>query len=92
VILFANGSGSATDDIFAIHPDGSGLRRLTHAPSGVSYGLPSMSPNGAYIAFSRTTSAGSAVYKMTASGTHLRNLARAQPGFNGWPDWRPCPA
>jgi TolB protein len=91
VILFANGSGSATDDIFSIRPDGSHVRQITHAPAGVTYGIPSRSPDGTSIAFMRVTSTSSAVYTMTADGTGLRNLTRGQPGFNGWPDWGPCP-
>jgi TolB protein len=92
VILFANGSGSATDDIFTIRPDGSGLRQVTHAPAGVTYGLPSQSSDGGAIAFTRVTSNGSQVYSMTASGTRLRDLTGGQPGFNGWPDWHSCAA
>ena len=92
MILFATGSGSATSNIFSIRPDGSRPRQLTHAPAGVTYGLPSQSPTGTAIAFTRATSTSSAVYTMTTAGTHLQNLTRGQPGFNGRPDWGPCVA
>jgi Tol biopolymer transport system component len=44
VIAFANDSSGATSDIFTMRSDGGGLMRLTHAPQGITMGLPGFSP------------------------------------------------
>jgi len=92
LIAFANDSSGMTSDIYTIHPDGAGLKQLTHGPAGVSLGVPRFSPDGRSIVFVRQTSTYSRIYRMTAAGTGQRSLTRGQPGFNGAPDWGPCRA
>jgi TolB protein len=92
VIAFANGSSIATNDIFSMRPDGSNLRQLTHAPVGVTIGIPGFSPNGANITFTRFNTAftRSEIYRMTAEGEHTQELTRGQPGFNLFSQWGVC--
>jgi Tol biopolymer transport system component len=77
------------DDIFTTHPDGSHLRQLTHAPVGVTIGLPGFSPNGANITFTQFNAAftQSEVYRMGADGQHVQQLTTGLPGFNLASQW-----
>ncbi len=92
VIAFADGASSATADIFTMRPDGSHLRQLTHAPVGVTIGLPGFSPNGENLTFTRFNRAftRSEVYRMTADGEHTRELSPGQPGINDFSQWGVC--
>ncbi len=92
LIAFANGASSATNNIFTIRPDGSHLRQLTNAPHGVTLGLPSFSPDGADIAFTRINAAftSAEVFRMTVAGGHVHGLTPGQPGFNSAPSWGTC--
>jgi Tol biopolymer transport system component len=92
VIAFADGSSNATSDIFTMQPDGSHLRQLTNAPQGITIALPSFSPNGANITFTRFNKSftGSEIYRMAASGQNTRELTRGQPGINLFSQWGTC--
>jgi Tol biopolymer transport system component len=92
VIAFADGASNVTSDIFTMHPDGSHLRQLTHAPQGITIGLPGFSPNGANITFTRFNKSfsGSEIHRMTASGENTRELTRGQPGINAFSQWGVC--
>ncbi len=67
--------------IFTVHPDGSGLRRLT---SGNYDAAPAWSPNGRRIAFTR----GVDIWMMDAWGHHLHRVTTS-PAFEGLPTWSP---
>src|SRR5581483_5579133 len=89
------------DDFYAIRPDGTGLRRLTHTP--VLKGNPAWSPDGTRIAFSRCqrmgdsscNGPGSEIWVVDGSGSHPRPLSRSGPDggrvvrvtFDADPSW-----
>jgi TolB protein len=73
---------------YAMSPDGSGLRRLSH--HYVEY--PAWSPDGARIAFMAQEPGASGdnpdynVFVMNADGSDVRRLTTT-PGSDGWPEW-----
>jgi Tol biopolymer transport system component len=78
-------------NLYTIHADGTGLEQLTHAGGGrIQYLSASFSPDGAWIAFSRTPGVGAAgnadVYVMRADGTGVRNVTRSAIWDSGV-DW-----
>jgi TolB protein len=84
------------DNIYVMHPDGSGVHRLTH-DSTASNGAPAASqaptwsPDGKRIAFTSTRDGGEAkIYRMDADGSHQVRLTRT-PTFviDAVPDWSP---
>lgn len=70
------------EEIYTIHEDGSGPRRLTENPERDYH--PGWSPNGLQITFTSERDGYAAVYLMNADGSNQRPLAR------GWnPFWSP---
>ena len=97
-ILFrsnADGRSRIPADIYTVRPDGSGLRRLTHARGKVRHLSSSFSPDGRWIAFARTPGAGrngyADVFVMRADGTGVRRVTRS-PYWDSAPDWGPVAA
>ncbi len=89
VIIFNNDFTLLIGDIFTIHPDGTGLTRLTHAiPQGKADFRPDYSPDGKKIVFNTLSSNGpDRVLVMNADGTHIKVIS-----LNGFaPDWGPRP-
>jgi Tol biopolymer transport system component len=83
--------GPSYGDIYTIHPDGTGLRRLTHLVTGVELG--SYSPDGKEIVFTTNVDAtpGPAsgfpdVFTMDADGAHMKHVTRTK-NWEGMPDW-----
>jgi Tol biopolymer transport system component len=80
--------GEAEYDIYTVHPDGSGLRRLTSLPGGE--GVSGWSPDGQTIAFSRNPEMWPGIWTMTRTGGHVRHLRPPDPpgvhirGVEGW--------
>jgi TolB protein len=74
-------------DVFAINPDGGGLRPLTATPA--TEAEPTWSPDGTRVAFRsmRDDPAGD-LYVSAADGTGVVRLT-ATPGFDGMPTWSP---
>jgi Tol biopolymer transport system component len=80
-------AGACNDELFVIHADGSGLRRLTR--NAVPDGDAAWSPDGRKIAFlSRRDGTGADVFVMNADGSDQRNLTR-KPGNEVDPAWSP---
>ncbi len=76
------------EEVAVIHPDGSGLIRLTAGRS------PAWSPDGRSIAFESDRTGSYEVYVMNSDGGDLRQLTRSRPhgeqyGWAGRPAWSP---
>jgi Tol biopolymer transport system component len=72
-------------DIYLMNADGSGVQNLTNLPAG--YASPSLSPDGAKVAFASTRSGTTQVWAMNTDGsglTQLTNLRHATA-----PRWSP---
>src|SRR2546423_2447317 len=75
---------------FAVNPDGSALRRLTHTGPTRATDYPSWSPNGRRIVFSRfrtdlpNGNDNSRIWIMNADGTNKRRLADDVQGFRDY--------
>jgi Tol biopolymer transport system component len=81
-------------EIWAIKPDGSGLRRLTHSPTGTSNQDPRWSPDGRQIAFVSNRYAPSQerprreIYVMNRDGSDVQRLTSLLRDC--WsPEWSP---
>jgi TolB protein len=83
-ILFSQMTGEHRD-IYAIRPDGSGLRRLTKS-SGEA-GWPDPAPDGRRIAYEDDEATRAVIALMDADGGHRRVLTPS--GYQGHPDWSP---
>jgi Tol biopolymer transport system component len=66
--------------VFAVSPDGSGLKRLAKGAQGA------ISPDGKSLAFVHTTTKGRFVYVARANGTHAHRLTRSALS-EGDPAW-----
>lgn len=93
---FLDSPGPSAGDIYTIHPDGTGLHRLTHFPSGTGVQLGSYSPDGRQIVFTTnegaTTTSGSGwpdVFVMHADGTNITPVTRTK-NWEGVPQWGPA--
>jgi Tol biopolymer transport system component len=80
-------------DVYTINANGTGLRRLTRAPT--FDGAPAWSPDGTKIVFARGgTDDSTSIYVINANGTGLRRVTTNQTP-NGpigtSPDWQPLP-
>jgi TolB protein len=74
-------------DIWTIHPDGTGLRQVTHAGPTTKVYSASFSPDGTAITLGMTGVNGQAdVYTIGIDGTGLAPMTRT-PGWDSAPDW-----
>jgi WD40 repeat protein len=73
-------------DLFLVHPDGTGLTRLTETPEDEA--TPTWSPDGTQIAFASSRSGNYEIYVMNADGTQPIRLTN-HPGLDIRPAWRP---
>jgi Tol biopolymer transport system component len=75
-------------DYWTVHPDGTGLRRLTHFKAPTELLSASYSPDGKWIVHAATGTAGNAdLFIMRADGTDRRPLTRTKL-WDSAPDWR----
>jgi TolB protein len=75
-------------NLYTIHPDGTGLRRLTSYPAPKTVGNGSFSPDGRWIVFTRFTNGPyPAVYVMRADGTAVRRVSSNAAIYDA--DWGP---
>ncbi|MEA2218038.1 MAG: TolB protein [Solirubrobacteraceae bacterium] len=78
-------------DIFTIHPDGTGLRRVTHVAAQTKVYSASFSPDGAAITLGLTGVDQQAdVYTIAIDGTALTPVTRT-PSWDSAPDWGGAP-
>jgi Tol biopolymer transport system component len=77
-------------NLHTIHPDGTGLRKLTDYPAPRTVLTGSFSPDGEWITFSRfSDSPYPAVYVMRVDGTGVRRVSSDSAAYE--PDWGPSP-
>lgn len=94
LILFHSnheGSDRITGNLYAVRPDGNGLRQLTRERGGaVQYLSSSFSPDGRWITFAKKPGKGRAgnadVFLMRADGTNVSNITRSAI-WDSAPDW-----
>jgi len=79
--------GSCNYDIYAVRPDGAGLKRLTTHPA-IDGGMVTWAPNGEAIAFGTDRKGNGDVFVMAADGGHQRALTRSSAG-DGGAAWSP---
>lgn len=90
----AFGPGPPYGDIYTIHPDGTGLRRLTHFPADTGVQLGSYSPDGSQIVYTTQLGATSSanpipwpdVFVMRADGSNETAVTRTK-NWEGLPQW-----
>ena len=76
-------------NLYTIHPDGTGLKRLTTYPAPKTILSGSFSPDGKWITFSRfNESPYPAIYVMQADGTRVRRVTQRTGLYE--PDWGPA--
>ena len=93
ILFYSNWGGppSVSANLYTISTKGSGLMQLTHAHDGTVQHLgATFSPDGKWIAFSRTPSNGgnADIFVMRANGTLVRNATRSSIWDSGV-DWGP---
>jgi TolB protein len=95
ILFYSNRDGPATvsANLYTIGADGADLSQLTHARGGaVQHLSATFSPDGRWIAFSRTPGVGKTgnadVFVMHADGTHVRNVTGSAIWDSGV-DWGP---
>jgi Tol biopolymer transport system component len=89
-----NGPTNVSANVYTIGADGSGLVQLTHARGGkVQHLSASFSPDGKWIAFSKTPGLGRAgnadVFVMRTDGTGVRDVTKS-PIWDSGVDWGPA--
>jgi TolB protein len=85
VVFTSDRAGSA--DIYRVHPDGSGLERLTDSPSFDDQGA--LSPDGGTLAFVSTRGGGTAnIWLLNLAQHTYFNLTQSRSG-NFRPSWSP---
>ena len=82
-------NGANSQDVFSIHPDGSGATDLTNSPSNEGNRQPGYSPDGTKIAYVTSLSSNSEIYSMSADGTNQTNLTN-DPSADRDPNWSPA--
>jgi Tol biopolymer transport system component len=85
--LVVQGNREGPTEIYTMHSDGSGIRRLTNNPGNDV--MPAWSPDGTKIAFASVRGGvGREIFVMNADGSDQRRLTDlgTAPGF---PDWSP---
>jgi len=75
-----------TNQIYAVNPDGSGLVRLTHEPTGMAARWPDWSPGGSHLLFVRfnLSNGMGRIWVMNANGTGRRQLVSDAPGYRDY--------
>jgi Tol biopolymer transport system component len=95
VAQFSDDPNLSTGDLYTIHPEGTGLERITHLPAGTGVQLGSYSPDGTKIVFATTNGATASpgsfypdVFTMNAGGGDITPVTRTK-NWEGTPSWGP---
>jgi Tol biopolymer transport system component len=82
-----NDASAEQSQIYVVHPDGTGLRRLTSFPSGTTVLSYSFSPGGKAITFARSGVDGAPdIYTMRLDGSGIRPVTQTHE-WDSAPDW-----
>jgi Tol biopolymer transport system component len=90
VILFRSVSTANRHhgNLYTIHPDGTGLKRLTNYPAAKTVLTGSFSPDGKWVTLARFSETPyPAIYVMRANGTGVHRVGRDSAQYE--PDWGP---
>ena len=90
-IVFQANVGQFTQ-LFTIEPDGTGIKRITHVPTGGdNFGAenPAWSPDGSTVAFDAAVPNGVNLFTVGATGGGVSQLPLAVGDFNGDPAYSP---
>jgi TolB protein len=90
-ILFRSNEdgGFLNSQLYVIHPDGSGLRQITHVSADTQLLSASFSPDGTRIVYSQTGTAGEPdIFTARVDGSDVRQVTRT-PLWDSAPDWGP---
>jgi len=85
-LVYSRHAPSGHDQIYRIHVNGSGTKRLTSFPADSIFSA--WAPNGRLIAFDSDHLGPVEIFIMRPDGTHLRAVTHL-PGANLNPDWSP---
>jgi Tol biopolymer transport system component len=92
-LLFTGAPGDGSQNLYKIHPDGTGLTMVTHEPAdGHHYLSSSFSPDGTKITTARTPGTGAEgaadVFVLNADGSSIRPVTNTRLWESG-ADWGP---
>jgi Tol biopolymer transport system component len=93
-ILFrSNESGDfLNSQLYVVHPDGSGLHRVTHLSPDTLLLSASFSPDGKRIVYAQSGTGGLPdIFTMKTDGTHRRQVT-SNRNWDSAPDWGPKPS
>lgn len=79
--------GFVNSQFYVVHPDGRGLRQITHVSADTMLLSASFSPNGARIVFSQSGDSGQPdIFTMRVDGSDVHQVTRT-PLWESAPDW-----
>jgi len=88
-IVFHSNENGANGQFYIIHPDGTGLRQLTHFSTDQAVRSACFSPDGRWIVFAKKGTAGRAdMYLMRPDGSEMHPLERTKL-WDSATDWGP---
>ena len=92
ILLRSHVDPPGVSNVYTVHPDGSGLKQLTHfTKSGNVMASSSFSPDGSRIVLASEGVAGNAdIFVMNADDSNLHAITRAAL-WDSAPDFRPAP-
>jgi TolB protein len=88
ILVRSNEDGDfLNSQLYVVHPDGSGLRQITHVSADTMLLSASFSPNGARIVFSQSGDSGQPdIFTMRVDGSDVHQVTQT-PLWESAPDW-----
>ena len=93
-VQLPSGSGPQQDNLYLVHPNGTGLHKITASPAHVhQWGSYSFSPDGTKITVSHNLGLGTNpdIVVINLDGSGLRVVRKTPDVFESTPDWGPVP-
>lgn len=85
-VVFYSRRGGTLAKIYAMNPDGTGVRPLTSGPGNDLW--PDLSTNGRLLAFASNRSGNNEIYVLDLRNGELTNVSQS-PADDSWPRWSP---